>query len=209
MTVGGVVGNVRHHEVTAGPGLDPYMPYRQTIVSGVSFVVRTRSDPRGVAPALSSLVWGIDPNQSLFDVRPMQDRVATIFWHQHAAGWLFAAFAALALVLAASGLYAVLSYAVSQQRRELGVRIALGAVAPQRRRPRTGADDDARRRWTRRGPRGAVAIARAIGGLLFGIGATDLRTFIAVPLLLACVAPGCLSASAPRDARRSADRSQV
>jgi putative ABC transport system permease protein len=137
---------------------------------------------------LSSLVWGIDPNQSFFDVRPMEDRVATILWHQRAAGWLFAAFAALALVLAASGLYAVLSYAVSQQRRELGVRIALGAsrrnvvVLVLARTMMLVAGGLAA------GLAGAVAIARAIGGLLFGIGATDLRTFIAVPLLLACVA---------------------
>jgi putative ABC transport system permease protein len=188
MTVVGIVANVRHQDVTAGPGLDMYVPYRQTNAGGMYFVVRTRADPRTVVPALSSIVWGIDPNQSFFDVRPMEDRVATILWHQRAAGWLFAAFAVLALVLAASGLYAVLSYAVSQQTREIGVRIALGASRR----------DVVALVLTRVmllvggglavGLVGAVAAARAVGGLLFGIGATDIRTFVAVPLLLACVA---------------------
>jgi putative ABC transport system permease protein len=184
----GVVENVRHQDVTAAPGLDVYSPYRQTNMSGMYFVVRTKADPRSIAPALSTLVWGIDPNQSFFEVRPMEDRVATILWHQRAAGWLFAAFAVLALVLAASGLYAVLSYAVSQQTRELGVRIALGAsrrdvvvLVLARTMVLVGGGLVA-------GLAGALAIARAVGGLLFGIGAGDIRTFVAVPLLLACVA---------------------
>jgi ABC-type antimicrobial peptide transport system permease subunit len=154
----------------------------------VYVVVRTKADPRALAPALSALVWGIDPNQSFFDVRAMEDRVATILWHQRAAGWLFAAFAVLALVLAASGLYAVLSYAVSQQTRELGVRIALGAsrrdviaLVLSRTMLLVAGGLAA-------GLAGAVTIGRLIGGLLFGVAATDVWTFVAVPLLLAFVA---------------------
>jgi putative ABC transport system permease protein len=187
-TIVGVVGNVRHQDVTAGPGLDLYAPYRQANVSGVYVVVRTKADPRTLAPELSTLVWGIDPNQSFFDVRPMEDRVATILWHQRATAWLFAAFAVLALVLAASGLYAVLSYAVSQQTRELGVRIALGAsrrdviaLVLSRTMLLVAGGLAA-------GLAGAVTIGRLIGGLLFGVGATDVWTFAAVPLLLALVA---------------------
>jgi putative ABC transport system permease protein len=184
----GVVGNVRHQDVTAGPGLDVYAPYRQANVSGMYFAVRTRTNPQSLAPALSALVWGIDPNQYFFDVRAMEDRVATILWHQRAAGWLLAAFAVLALVLAASGLYAVLSYAVSQQTRELGVRIALGAsrrdviaLVLSRTMLLVAGGLAA-------GLAGAMTIGRLIGGLLFGVGATDVRTFVAVPLLLAFVA---------------------
>ena len=187
-TVVGVVGNVRHQDVTGGPGLDVYAPYRQANVSGVYVVVRTKADPRTLAPALSALVWGIDPNQSFFDVRTMEDRVATILWHQRAAGWLFAAFAVLALVLAASGLYAVLSYAVSQQTRELSVRIALGAsrrdviaLVLSRTMLLVAGGLAA-------GLAGAVTIGHLIGGLLFGVAATDVWTFVAVPLLLAFVA---------------------
>jgi putative ABC transport system permease protein len=188
-TIVGVVGNVGHQDVTAGPALDMYLPYRQSNVSGVYFVVRGRSStPHGVAPALSSIIWGIDPNQSFFDVRPLEDRVAAVVRHQRAVGWLFGAFAALALILAASGLYAVLSYAVSRQTRELAVRIALGAAQ----RNVVGLVLSRTLLLVLAGVGigllSAAAIARTIGGLLFGIAATDLRTFVAVPLLLAGVA---------------------
>jgi putative ABC transport system permease protein len=187
-TIVGVAGNVRHAGVAAGASFDVFMPYRQTNVSGVYFAVRTRTDPRRVGTAISSIVWNIDPNQSFFDVRPMDDRLATILWHQRAAGFLFGAFAALALALAASGLYAVLSYAVTQQTRELAVRIALGATR----------HDVVSLVLARTlvlvglgltiGLAGAAAIGRAIGGLLFGVTATDERTFVGVAVSLALVA---------------------
>jgi putative ABC transport system permease protein len=188
MTVVGLVGNVRHQDVTAGPALEMYMPYRQTNVGGTYFVVRARTDPQRLTPALSALVWGIDPNQSFFDVRPMDDRLATLLSHQRAAGWLFGAFAGLGLVLAASGLYAVLSHAVGQQTREIAVRLALGA--PRR--------DVIALVFGRTlllvgvglfgGMTSAAVLSHLIGGLLFGIAAIDPRTFVAVPLLLITVA---------------------
>jgi putative ABC transport system permease protein len=188
MTIVGVAANVRHQDVASAPGYDVYVPYRQANVSGVYYVIRTKADPMTIASALPSIVWSIDPNQSFFDVRSMGDRLATILWHQRATGWLFGCFAALALVLAASGLYAVLSYSVSQQQRELAVRIALGA---------------SRREiislvFARSallvalglliGMAGAGAVARLTSRLLFGVGAADPFTFIVVPLLLASVA---------------------
>ena len=188
MTIVGVAANVRHQDVGSAPGYDVYVPYRQSNVSGVYYIVRTKADPMAITSALPSIVWGIDPNQSFFDVRSVDDRLATILWHQRAAGWLFGCFAALALVLAASGLYSVLSYAVSQQQRELAVRIALGAsrreivslvLARSALLVVTGLGI---------GLAGATVVARMTSRLLFGVGAADPATFIAVPLVLAVVA---------------------
>jgi len=183
----GVVGNLRHERVET-LGHDIYHSYRQMSVGGAYYAVRAKANPQTIAPALSRLIWGIDPNQSYFDVQSMDDRVATLLWHQRAAGLLFGCFAGLALVLAASGLYAVLSYAVNQQTRELAVRIALGASSR----------EVVTLVLSRTllfvciglgvGLAGSAVLARLIGDLLFGVQAADPRTFVTVPVLLALVA---------------------
>jgi putative ABC transport system permease protein len=188
MTIVGVAANVRHQDVAAAPGYDVYVPYRQSNVSGVYYVVRTKAAPMPVAGALPSIVWGIDPNQSFFDVRSMDDRLATILWHQRAAGWLFGCFAALALVLAASGLYAELAYTVSQQQRELAVRIALGASRLEIVSLVFGRSLLLVATGLGIGLAGAASVAQLTSSLLFGVGALDPRTFVAVPLVLAVVA---------------------
>jgi putative ABC transport system permease protein len=187
-TIVGVVADVQHQDVTSGPGLDVYAPYRQTNVGGVYVLVRARRNADAIGPALSSIVWSIDPNQSFFDVRSMDDRIAALFWHQRTAGWLFGGFALLALVLASTGLYAVLSYAVSQQARELAVRIALGAGA------RDVAGAVVRRTsiavaaGLAAGLVASIVAARFLAGVLVGAAPPGLGTFIAAPLLFAGVA---------------------
>jgi len=188
ITIVGVAGNVRHQDVAAGPGFDVYLPYRQLNVSGVYFVVRTKGDPHSIESGLSSMVLGIDPNQSFFDVRAMEDRVATILWHQRAAAWLFGCFAAMALVLAAGGLYAVLSYAVSQQTRDLAIRRALGASRGEIVMFVLGRSLALVAIGLTLGLTAAAALARLSDDFLFGVGATDARTFLSVPLLLTTVA---------------------
>jgi putative ABC transport system permease protein len=191
-TVVGVVGDVRHDGLSADPSLDIYLPFEQTRTGSNYFLLRTAGDPLALSQRATELVWGLDANQSFFDVRTMQERIADRIWIPKLAGSLFTAFGALSALLAAIGVFAVLAYAVAQRTRELGVRQALGA-APQ----------DLARQVVSEGLRlaiaggglglaGGVAFALALRRLLYGISPVDPPTLIAVPLgLLAVAALAC------------------
>lgn len=126
-TVVGVVGDVRHDALTAAPSLDAYLSFEQASGGGSYFLLRVAGDPLLLAQRATELVWGINPDQSFFDVRTMQSRVADRTWVPRLSGALFSAFGALAATLAALGVYAVLAFTVAQRRAELSVRQALGA----------------------------------------------------------------------------------
>jgi putative ABC transport system permease protein len=195
-TIIGIAAPVKLQHLAASGHLDVYRPYRQTWLGGYWFMVRTRGvHPSSLANAAPPLVTQFDPDQSFFDVQVMTDRVASGIWQQRAAGALFAAFGGLAFLLSVVGLYGVLSYLVTQQRREIGVRMALGA--------------EAGRVWSMVIGRGASltaagcglglviawASARAASTLLFEVSAADPVTFVLVPLgllvtaVVACALP--------------------
>jgi predicted permease len=191
-TVVGIVGNVRHDGLTADPALDVYFPFEQTLTSGPYFFLRVAGNPMVLGRRAPELVWDIDPNQSFFDVRTMRDRFADRVWVPRLSGALFAAFGALAAMLAAVGVYAVLAFDVSRRTRELGVRQALGAAPGEL-------------RWfvLRSGMRmsfagvligvaaGAVSV-RVFSRLLYGVPPLDLAAFVGGPVLLVMVAGfGC------------------
>jgi putative ABC transport system permease protein len=160
------------------------MPFWPTF----AFVLRTAVEPQSVMPAARARIWALDPSLPISGVRTVEEVIAQSTLPARSAMVLLACFAALALVMAAVGVYGVLSYTVSQRQREMGIRLALGAE------PR-------RLRWLMLGEglrqasigigiglAGAFALTRLMHTLLYGVTATDPVTFASVVVLLGLVA---------------------
>ena len=214
----GVVADVRYEGLAAAasPG-EAYVPLQQVdrlrSMGGFSFgsmlVVRTEGDPLAVIPFLREAVAAANPNASVDEVMTMDARLSAAVEQPRFYAVFVGFFAALALFLATFGIYALLSYTVSQRRREIGVRMALGA------RPgdvvalvvRQGAGLVAAGAVL--GLFGAAASSRLLESFLFGVGADDPLTFVAAPValvavaLVACWLPGRRAARIhPMDALR-------
>jgi putative ABC transport system permease protein len=184
LTVVGVAAPVRHHEIDGHAGFDVYRSYQQASSAGPYYVIRTAGDPMTIARAATAIVGETDPNQSFLDVQTFSTRIASRIWQRRLAGALFASFAALAILLAAIGLYGVLSYGVSQQTRDIGVRLALGATEGSVLREVLGRGLRLALSGVVVGIMLAVAQARAIGSLLFGVTPLDAATLAVAPCLL-------------------------
>lgn len=184
----GVVGDVKHEEVSGGAGFDLYTSYQQLGDSNMYLLLRTRVSPASLIPAATQAVWAGDAEQSAFNIVTMEERIADTIWQRRLAGTLFLVFAGLALALAAIGIYGVMAYTVGQRAREIGIRMALGA-APQ----------DVQRMILRQGA-GLIALGsflgllialaggQAIKSLLYGTSSADPATFLLVAGVLSSVA---------------------
>lgn len=193
LTVIGVVGDARQMGLDVAPEAELYLPASPIVANAPFFrpqqlVVRTSTSPLTLANAIRSAVWSVDPEQPVASVRSMSEIFETQVASRNTQLSLVAAFSVLALVLAAVGLYGVLSYAVSQRKREIGLRMALGAqrgvVA---RRVLVGALGLVGIGLTA-GVGGALALGRVLGSFLFEVRAADPLTFVLAAALLLLVA---------------------
>jgi ABC-type antimicrobial peptide transport system permease subunit len=185
----GVVSDVRHLALEQGSGNEMYIPMRQcSDISSVDLVVRSSLPPAALAASVRAALKPIAPNLPGKDFRTLQQLVDRAVSSRRFVVLLLGGFALFALLLASLGIYGVVSYGVNQRTQEIGIRMALGASAS---RLQAGIIAQTLGLAAAGMVIGAIAsllLARALGGLLFGVTATDPVTFLGMPLVLALVA---------------------
>ena len=185
-TVVGVVGDVRQH--IHGPAENvPEMliPEEQWNGQTLTWALRTDGDPAALAGALRAALRAQDPRLPLYDVRTLRQQIARSMWDTRLTAQLLGAFSLLALFIAALGLYGVMAYSVSQRTREIGIRMALGAARADVQRLVVGQALRLTLVGAGLGLGAAWALTRFMEGMLFGVRANDLPTFVFVTLILA------------------------
>lgn len=200
LTVVGIVGDVKFTSFTKDAEPEFYEPYRQAPGADMTLTVRTVSDPLRLAPALRQAVLETDPTQAISRVTPMAQYVSDAVGTPRVSALLLAAFGTTALLLAAVGIYGVISFSVTRRTREIGVRIALGAAGRDVMRIVVGDAIVLASIGVAVGIGGALALNSIMQRMLFGVTATEPFTYLAVSALLIAIA--ALAAYVP--ARRAA-----
>ena len=207
LTIVGIVKAVRHNAVVEEPRAEMYVAHAQlpahiqSAPRGMTLVVRTNGDPLGFAGAVREAVRGVDRNLPVSDIRTMEAVAAAALSQPRFVTFLLGVFAAVALTLAAIGIYGTVSLLVAERTQEMGIRLALGAE-------RTSILKLVLQQglWLTLaglvlGLAGAVFLTRTLAGLVYGIGTLDPVTFATIPALLcavallACLVPAVRAAS--------------
>ena len=184
----GVIGDMHLISLGLPPKPQIYIPHQQFGIGAMSIFVRTQIDPQSLTVALRRTVSELDKNVPVYRTRTLADYTSQSVAQPRLNAMLVTLFAVIALLLAAAGIFGVMSYSVAQRTQEIGIRIALGAQRY-----------DVLRLIVLQGMRfvgvglalgivGVLASSRLLQSFLFGIGATDLKTMLAVTLVLTAVA---------------------
>lgn len=187
-TVVGVAGNVRHERLGAPPENQFYIVYSQAPYRGMIVLLRTAGEPAALAAAMRREFRAVNAQLPVFQLQTMDDMYRESMWEQRLYSTMFGAFAAVALLLAAVGLYGVMAYMVTLRTHEIGVRMALGAQR-----------GDMLRMVVRQGIRltalgvvigliGAFAVTGTLKNFLYGVTPSDPATFLGIPLVLSLIA---------------------
>jgi predicted permease len=184
----GVVGTVKQYGLETDGKIATYFPQQQDPSTGMFLVVRSASDSAALSSAIVREIHSVDSSVAVYGIRTTQERLYDSLARQRFASTMLGAFAAFAMLLAAMGLYSVMSYLVTQSTHDIGVLMALGALP-----------GDVIRLVLRQGMllaaigilagvAGAAVFTRVMASMLFRVSATDASTFAAVPVLLGAVA---------------------
>jgi putative ABC transport system permease protein len=187
-TVVGVVSDVRQSGLAGDVLPEVYSPELEDVGGELSFVIRVTGEPAGLISGVRGVVAEVEPNQSIHNVMTMEQRLANTTTSRRLNTTLLGSFAGVALLLTVVGIYGVMSYAVTQRRREIGVRIALGAQRGDVLRLVIGEGMKLVLIGALLGLGGALALTRLLKTLLFGVSATDPLTYIVIAALLISVA---------------------
>jgi putative ABC transport system permease protein len=187
LTIVGVVGDVRHSGLNVAAKPEFYVSLLQYTRWSMTLVARAGADPVSLTDAIRREILAMDPQLPLYNVRPMERVIDESVAPQRLSTFLFGGFAALALTLAAIGVYGVMSYAVAQRTNEIGIRIALGAqtrdvlklVVTQGMKPAMAG--------VAIGLAAAFGLTQLIKNLLFDVSPTDPLTFAVITLLITAI----------------------
>jgi putative ABC transport system permease protein len=184
----GVVRDSKDRSLGGIPLPTAYVPLAQNHETGMTLYVRTSVSPASFVASIRRMIQELEPNLPVPNIQTMTDTIGTSLYAARLGAWLLGAFGGLALVLAAIGIYGVLSFSVSRRTREMGIRLALGAEARdvfllvvRDGMLLVGA-------WIIVGLAGALASGRSLASFLYGVSTTDLPTFAGVTVILTSVA---------------------
>jgi predicted permease len=187
-TVIGVVETGKYRSLGEEPTEFMYLPQRELFTTGMTLIARTPSNPQAVLRAIRQVVRDADPDLPIFDVRTMEDHMGIALMPARLGGSVLGLFGVLGLILAGVGIYGVMAYSVSQRRRELGIRVALGADPGSVLRLVVGEGLRLAMFGTVLGLAGAFGAAQLVKGMLYNVNAIDPLAFTGVPLVLVGVA---------------------
>jgi putative ABC transport system permease protein len=184
----GVVGDTRHEQLADAPDPEIYRPFGQADWPFAGIAVRTSGDPLALAAAARAAIWAVDKEQPIDAVATLEQRAASSLAPRRANLILLSLFAAIALVLAAIGIYGVSAYAVSRRTHEMGIRIALGAQSRQVTSMVLGNVLLLALGGVGIGLITAAGVTRFLQSLLVDVSALDVATFLATPAILGVIA---------------------
>lgn len=183
----GVTRDEKHYGLEQEMKPSVFQPLRGVPVNWMNMVLRGSIDPKLLIPPARDILRAMDPDIPMYEVRTMTERLDRSLWTRRAYSWLFAAFAGVALLLAAAGIYGVVSYAVSQRTREIGIRMALGAQPGQVLREVLRSGMVLVSIGVAAGLVGAFWAVRLLQSLLFGVSSRDPIIYAAVILAIAVI----------------------
>ncbi len=188
ITVVGVVDRVKQYTLDSDSRIAFYLPQTQYVTRAMNVVMRGRHDPVALAGAVKQQIHELNPDLPLYNVSTMQERLDKSLARRRFTMLVLGTFGAISLGLAVVGIYGLIAYLVGQGGREVGIRLALGATPENIMKLIVSGGMNLAFWGVGIGIGGALIVSRLMRSLLFGVGVADVATFVAVPLLLACIA---------------------